>query len=105
MDTETIYQQIRATIDSYFPGAPVMLFGSRARGDHNLKSDYDLLIVTPHTLNPQEKVKRTTELDKALVNALHIPVDILLNSEEEVKVKQELPGHIIRWAVKEGIAI
>jgi len=34
-----------------------------------------------------------------------MPVDILINSEEEVSEKMLLPGHIIRSVVKEGIAI
>ena len=33
------------------------------------------------------------------------PVDVLLNSEEEIVKKSELPGHIIRWAVKEGVQL
>jgi hypothetical protein len=37
------------------------------------------------------------------VNAIHAPVDILLNSEEEIRQKQELPGHIIRSVIREGV--
>jgi predicted nucleotidyltransferase len=81
------------------------LFGSRARGDGDNKSDYDLLIITPQTFAPQDKIYWTTKLDRAIINAIKAPVDILLNSEEEVLQKQELPGHIVRSAIREGVAL
>jgi hypothetical protein len=34
-----------------------------------------------------------------------VPVDLLINSEEEVREKLELPGHIIRSAMREGIIL
>ena len=37
--------------------------------------------------------------------SLHIPFDVLLNSEQEVAYKKELPGHVVRWALKEGIML
>lgn len=99
------YQQIRQVVDSYLPGVRILLFGSHARGGADMHSDYDLLIITPQTFTPKEKIQWSTRLDKALVAAIKAPVDVLLNSEEEVKEKQSLPGHIIRSAVREGIAI
>lgn len=81
------------------------MFGSRARGDQDRFSDYDLLIITTSTLTPREKVYWSTRLDRAIVEAIKAPVDLLLNSEDEVRQKQELPGHIIRSAVREGIAL
>jgi len=105
MGTATIYDTIRSVVHSYLPGTRILLFGSRARGDWDSKSDYDLLIITPQTFAREDKIYWSTVLDRAIVNALHIPVDILLNSEEEVFQKQELPGHIIRFAIREGVAL
>ena len=87
------------------PGSRILLFGSRARGDQDRHSDYDLLIITPETFTPQEKVLWSSRLDRAIVDAIRAPVDLLLNSEEEIRQKQELPGHIIRSVVREGIAL
>jgi hypothetical protein len=39
------------------------------------------------------------------VKAIRAPVDLLLNSEEEIRQKQQLPGHIIRSVMKEGMAL
>jgi len=80
-----------------------VLFGSRARGDQNPYSDYDLLIITPTTFTPQEKVYWSSRLDQAIVKAIKAPIDLLLHSEEELLQKKELPGHIIRSAIREGV--
>ena len=41
---------IKATVAQSVPGAQVILFGSRARGDAQPESDYDLLILAPSGL-------------------------------------------------------
>jgi predicted nucleotidyltransferase len=105
MDSAAIYNTIRETVQSNLPGARVLLFGSRARGDYDRFSDYDLMVITPHTLTPREKIRWGTLLDRAIVNAIKAPVDILINSESEIEEKRELPGHIVRTAVREGIAL
>jgi predicted nucleotidyltransferase len=92
-------------VQSCLPGSRILLFGSRARGDQDRLSDYDLLIITPTTFTPQEKIHWSTRLDRAIVDAIRVPVDLLLNSEEEIRQKQQLPGHIIRSAIREGIAL
>ena len=105
MNSTAKYQQIRQVVDNYLPGVRILLFGSHARGRADIYSDYDLLIITSETLSPKEKIQWSTRLDKALVASIKAPFDILLNSEEEVKEKQFLPGHIIQSAVREGIAL
>jgi predicted nucleotidyltransferase len=105
MNGVTVYDTIRQTVQANLPGSRILLFGSRARGDQDKHSDYDLLIITSQTFTHQEKIYWSNRLDRAIVNAIRVPVDLLLNSEEEVREKQELPGHIIRSAVREGVAI
>ena len=105
MDSAAIYNTIRETVQSNLPGARVLLFGSRARGEHNRFSDYDLLVITPQTFTPREKIRWNTLLNHAIVNALKIPVDLLIDSEDEVREKQDLPGHVVRTAIREGIIL
>lgn len=100
-----IYKKIRETVQANLPGSRVLLFGSRARGEEDKFSDYDLLVITPATLADREKIKLITLLNHAINNALKIPVDLLINSEEEVLEKQNLPGHVIRTAIREGMAL
>jgi predicted nucleotidyltransferase len=105
MDSATIYNTIKETVQSCLPGSRVLLFGSRVRGEQDIHSDYDLLIVTPETFTPQEKVEWSTRIDRAIVKAIRAPVDLLLNSEEEILQKLQLPGHIIRSVMKEGMTL
>ena len=105
MNSSAIYGTIKKTVQVCLPGARIVLFGSHARGDQDRHSDYDLLIITPETFTPQEKIHWSSRLDRAIVKAIKAPVDLLLNSEEEIRQKQELPGHIIRSAMREGIAL
>jgi predicted nucleotidyltransferase len=100
-----IYSTIRQTVQSCLPGSRIILFGSRARGDNDLLSDYDLLIVTPTTFSPKEKIDWSNRLDRAIVEAINAPVDLLLNSEDEIRQKQELPGNIVRSAIREGVIL
>ena len=105
MNNGTIYSRIRETVQFCLPGSRIVLFGSRARGDYDSFSDYDLLIVTPTTFDAQDKIQWSSRLDRAIVEAIQAPVDILFHSEEEVRQKQELPGNIIRSAIREGVAL
>jgi predicted nucleotidyltransferase len=105
MNSETIYKKIRETVQFCLPGSRVLLFGSRARGEQDGHSDFDLLIITPSTFSPQEKIEWSSRLDRAIVKAINAPVDLLLNSDEEIRQKQQLPGHIIRSVMKEGMAL
>jgi len=105
MDSQAIYNAIRETVQSNIPGSRVLLFGSRARGDGDRFSDYDLLVITPQTFTPKEKIRWNTHLNHAIVDTLRIPVDILINSEEEISEKQQLPGHIVRTAIREGLCL
>jgi len=46
-----------------------------------------------------------TRIDRAIVKAIRAPVDLLLNSEEKIQQKQQLPGHIIRSVMREGVTL
>ncbi|GAA4464687.1 nucleotidyltransferase domain-containing protein [Nemorincola caseinilytica] len=105
MTREAIYSTIKKAVHTLLPDARVVLFGSHARGDHNEHSDYDLLIISPHTFTRQERLSYSSQIDRAIVKAIHAPVDLLLYSEEEIIKKSELPGHIVRYAMQEGVAL
>lgn len=105
MDRLQIHNTIRQTVQAFLPGSRILLFGSRARGDGDRHSDYDLLIITPETFTPQQKIHWSNRLDRAIVKAIKAPIDLLLNSEEEIIQKRELPGHIIQIALREGVVL
>jgi uncharacterized protein len=102
---EQIKQIIKSVVSRFLPDSRVLLFGSHARGDFDRHSDYDLLIITQESYTFREKIDWASKINRALVLTLNVPFDVLLNSEEEMRRKKELPGHVVRWAVKEGIEL
>ncbi len=105
MVNPSVRNTIKTTVHSIIPDARVVLFGSMVRGNSVKNSDYDLLIVTKNTIPAKEKINWLGKLHGALVHALDAPVDVLLNSEEEVHEKKELKGHVVRSAMKEGMEL
>ncbi len=55
--TEHISQLIRNSIKSIDPKAETILYGSRARGDEQADSDWDILILTDYPINLQVERK------------------------------------------------
>lgn len=105
MDKRLIYSQIRNTVDASLPGSRILVFGSQARGDSDSFSDFDVLIITPETFSSIERRSWISKLNRLLVHAIKAPVDLIMNSEEEIQIKRDLPGHIVQTALREGIAI
>ena len=76
----------------------IILFGSRARGDADVRSYFYLMVIKTHIAHRREEL---VELDRALA-ALTIPVDILLVSEAEFEEQSALAGTVERAAQREG---
>jgi len=103
------YQQtlhtIKSTVKSFLPGSKVLLFGSRARGEQDIQSDYDLLIITSDTYAPRVKMDWENKIRKALVYSLKLPFDVILESQDELSKKRNLTGHIVYYAMKDAVEI
>jgi predicted nucleotidyltransferase len=84
-----------------FKPEQIILFGSHARGTAGPDSDVDLLIVMPFNGSKRDK---EIELRLALYDFL-VPMDIILVSPEEVERRRNIPGTIIRPALREGKVI
>ncbi len=105
MSFQQALRTIKATVKSYLPESKILLFGSRARGEGDQESDYDLLIVTADTLAPRIKMNWENKIRKALVFSLKAPFDVIIESENEISEKRNLTGHIIYYAMKEAVEI
>jgi predicted nucleotidyltransferase len=100
-----IKAQILKTLDEMGISAKqIILFGSRARGDYSKNSDYDFLIITEKTFGLKEKMQIASAIRRALAE-LYVCADIIINSEEEVKIKKDRIGCVTRYALAEGIEI
>jgi predicted nucleotidyltransferase len=91
VNSTTTLNAIKSTVNSFLPGSQVLLFGSRAIGQENTQSDYDLLIVTSDTYAPREKMNWENKIRKALVYSLNLPFDVILQSESEIDEKGNSP--------------
>lgn len=89
---------------SVLPGAQVMLFGSHARGEAGLQSDYDILVITDRPLDMKGKFALRTRIRKQLLER-GIRSDVLVQSEQDIERKKELPGHVVRSALRDGIPL
>ncbi len=91
-------------IRKWDPSAKVILFGSRARGEHLRTSDYDLIVVSDR-FRGMRFSERATLITKLLYrNGLILPLDLLCYTEEEFERKRRELG-TVRTAVSEGIEL
>jgi predicted nucleotidyltransferase len=102
---DQIHHTIKSMVNSFLPNAQVLLFGSRARGESSIDSDYDLLVITQETFAPRTKMNWESKIRKALVNELNMPFDVIIQSKKEVSEKKDLSGHIVYYAMKEAVEI
>lgn len=95
---------IKRTANNIIPNCRILLFGSRARKDNTIDSDYDFLVITKETFDIRKKRTLTALMRKELAR-LKIPADILIQSEDEVNSKKEVTGHILKQVLREGVAL
>ena len=98
-------QSIKQHVNGYLPGARVVLFGSRSRGDNNQYSDVDLLVIADQEFTPKEKITMESMICKELVKTFHLPFDVLLYSQSEVARKKEERSLILYHALKDGMEL
>lgn len=80
----------------------IILFGFYARGEAGPSSDLDLLIVERGPLG-QGRTRRSEikRLRRALWD-FHMPIDILIYTEDEVTAWRDSVNHVIARSLREG---
>jgi len=96
--------EIKKVIKFYLPEADIIMFGSRARGDNQPYSDYDFLIISRENLDDQQRLYFQALIRKSLAEKF-ILADIIIYSRIGIEKKRNLPGHIVRSAMKEGVHV
>ncbi len=104
LQNNQIIEKIKIIAHQFLPDAQVLLFGSRARNDAKIDSDYDILLIINKTLSPKEKIPIISKIKKSLVQ-YEIPSDVLIQSRSEIEKNKNLPGHIVRSIIKEAIIL
>lgn len=76
----------------------IILFGSWARGDAQPDSDVDLLVVLPRV---EDQRRATVEILRAL-NGVPASKDAVVTTPEEIAVRGNVVGLVLRPALQEG---
>jgi uncharacterized protein len=97
-ELDRMVKQIVAKID---PTA-IYLFGSRARGDADADSDYDLMIVVPDDF-PEGQANTVTAF--SLVNGRRIPMDVSMSRTTRFATRRRQIGTLEYKIGQEGIVL
>lgn len=79
----------------------IVLFGSRAKGQARLDSDYDLLVIAH---SDQPRYRRSAPLYAELAD-LPLEVDALVYTPDEVAAWQNVSESLVSTAIREGIVL
>lgn len=84
----------------------LFLFGSRARGDNNPDSDYDLMIVVDKDFQQGEKRKLVSKIYKHLIeNDSVLNIDLVIKPIEYYNWESQNIGFLSYSVKKEGILV
>jgi predicted nucleotidyltransferase len=87
---------VRRLVEAYKPER-IYLFGSKARGDAGLGSDYDLMVVVPEDAPPE---RRRSRLAYEVLWGTGTAADVLAwtrqNFEDRLHVRASLPATVMR---------
>lgn len=98
MISKSLKEEIKKRLLAKFDLEKIILFGSHARGEANIYSDVDLLIITKNVKN---RLKLIDKIDGSL-EGLKLARDIIVISNKEYESEKMIPGTIARYAYKEG---
>ena len=103
MDQETaqVTKKYVQEVRKWYPDAKVYLFGSRARDDHWVTSDFDFLVVSKQ-FGGQSPSERTGALLKLW--SYHRDADIICLTPEEFE-RQKKRSTLLKLALKDGMQL
>jgi len=101
MDDALLQSMTDEIVDELHPDE-VILFGSRARGSAQERSDVDFLVVVP---NSADAIRHRRKIEGRLYRRLsRFPVtkDVLVFTKDEIQRWRNVAGHVIESSMREG---
>lgn len=95
---------IKQVVQDITGAEQIVLFGSRAKGDFRPDSDYDILAVVSHSLEPRERLRLSSSCRLQLAK-MGIDADVLVKSPEEIRDYRDKRGSIVHEALGSGIPL
>lgn len=94
----TVERAGRALVEATTTQTKVILFGSRARGDADDRSDFDFLVIEREV---NDRFGEMVRLGRILGRLL-IPADVVVVSQEHAQKWESVKGTMIHEAMSEG---
>ena len=101
--TELITKLIREKVSEIDPDAQVILFGSRARGNERLDSDWDVLILTEYSIDIEKENQFRNHLYDIELETGE-PISLFAYSKTDWNTKQRISPFYANVR-KEGISL
>ena len=97
-DAETIERAGRALIEATAAPTKVIVFGSRARGDADKRSDFDFLVIEREVDDCFGEMARLGRV----LGRLLIPADVVVVGEQDAQKWAAVKGTMIQEAMSDG---
>ncbi len=81
----------------------IYIFGSYARGEQRKDSDLDIYITVKNL--KERKINLVRKIRKFLLNKINMPMDILINTDEEFDKRKNIKSTLEYIVEKEGVKI
>jgi uncharacterized protein len=99
MDAADLIDEVARRLALAAPGARVILFGSRARGDEHPESDIDLLVIEPGAV---ERPRAESARLRRELRGLGVGLDVLVVSARHAEDWGHLDGSVLNDALSDG---
>ncbi len=96
--------KIVRAIRRWDPEARIILFGSRARGDHLKESDYDLIVISRKFEGMRFSSRASLLLKLLYKEGIVLPLELLCYTPEEFERKKSMIG-IVKEALSYGVEL
>jgi predicted nucleotidyltransferase len=100
-NTDPLLAEVVARIRDAVQPERVILFGSRARDEAHVESDYDFLIIKE---SDQPRYRRSGPLYTALAD-LPVEIELVIYTPEEVQEWSAVPEAFVTTALREGLVL
>jgi len=102
-----MYQKIKNKIVESLDGLEydkILLFGSRARGENRVNSDYDVMVTLKNNITREDRFILQSKIRKVFAKD-KIDIDIVIKSIDEYDYLKTRIGNVVYYANKEAITI
>lgn len=96
---DELIAEIARRLAAAAPGARVILFGSRSRGEERANSDVDLVVIEPQKI--EKPAAEFARLRREL-RGLGVNVDLLVVSAEYAEERGRMDGSLMQEVLTEG---